>query len=488
MAAPILKKLNEGELKNIQGIIISGYGHLPYLQYQFVSCGDGGQARTWLSEIIPEITTSYRPRDESGKNKKPGCALNIAFTYAGIQKFGIPFASEFSEEFQEGITEPHRTRRLGDDGGSAPELWDVKENGVDIMLIIEAPDPEQMKDFADRLQASYTKYALKLVCTELGKQPDDNKEHFGFADGVSQPFIENSPATPKGTQLCVSAGEFILGYHNEYQLLPATPTIKSEDDKNNVLPALSTDSTHKDFGCNGSYLVFRKLYQDVAGFNAYLDSKTRDAEHKAYVAAKFVGRWPSGTSLVESPDKDIPVPAGKDLNNFFYMNNDAKGLSCPVSSHIRRSNPRDSLAGGPEQSLKTANRHRLLRRGIQYGPKFAGGNVDDGQDRGILFLCINADIKRQFEFVQQTWINNPKFGDMYNDRDPLTGNNFDPLGDDTGNEYNMTIPGCPREKYTGIPRFVKVKGGGYYFLPSIPALRYLAGGIGARGKPRGGYV
>ncbi|MDB5136345.1 MAG: hypothetical protein JWP37_2948 [Mucilaginibacter sp.] len=471
MATQTLKKLTPEELKNIQGIIISGYGHLPNSEYQFLATSDTSLAKNWLAAIIPKITTAHRPDDENGKKKKPGCALNIAFTYAGIKKFGPAFVSGFSQEFAEGITEPHRTRRLGDDGNSAPELWDIKEEGVHILLIIQAPNIEERDTFSNELKSDYTRFGISLVKSEYGNQPPNNKEHFGFTDSISQPFIEHSPATPKGTQSCVRAGEFILGYHNEYELLPATPTIKATDDKNDYLPGLSTDNNLKDFGCNGSYLVFRKLYQDVAGFNSYLDANTKSAEHKALVAAKFVGRWPSGTPLVISPDIDIPDV--NDKNNFFFMNNDAKGLSCPIASHIRRSNPRDSLAGNQEQSIKTVNRHRLLRRGIQYGQPFPGGSLDDGQDRGILFLCVNADIKRQFEFVQQTWINNPKFGDMYNDRDPIAGNNFDPRGDNSGKEYNMTIPSSVREVFTGIPRFVQVKGGGYFFLPAIPALKYL---------------
>jgi len=473
MATQTLKKLTNNELKNIQGIIISGYGHLPNAEYQFISIDDAALAKNWLASLLPKVTTAHRPEDEDGKKKKPGCALNIAFTHAGIQKLSPALQSGFSQEFIEGITEPHRTRRLGDDGGSAPEFWDIGEHGVDVLLMIQGPDVAELAAFSKSLKDEYAGFGVTLVTSAFGSAPDDNKEHFGFADSISQPFIEHSPATPKGTQACVRAGEFILGYHNEYELLPATPTVSNADDKQNCLPHLSTDSRLKDFGCNGTYLVFRKLYQDVAAFNGYLDTHTKNEEHKALVAAKFVGRWPSGTPLVVSPDKDIAETYDK--NNFFFMNNDAKGLSCPVASHIRRSNPRDSLAGGPEQSIKTANRHRLLRRGIQYGAKFAGGNVDDGVDRGILFFCVNADIKRQFEFVQQTWINNPKFGDMYNDRDPITGNNYDPKGDNDGKEYNMTIPGCPREKFTDIPRFVTVKGGGYFFLPAIPALRYLAG-------------
>ena len=385
MATQLLKKLDHEQLKNIQGIIISGYGHLPNVEYQFLRINQAMPAKKWLASILSEITTAHRPDDGNGKKKKPGCALNIAFTYQGFKELGLVVVDEFSQEFTEGIMEPHRTRRLGDDGNSAPELWDIKENEIHLLLILQAPNIQERDDFSNKLSLECANYGINLVRREYGNQPANNKEHFGFTDSISQPFIENSPATPKGTQSCISVGEFILGYHNQYQLLPSTPTVNNTDDKNNCLTSLSTDNNLKDFGYNGSYLVFRKMYQDVAGFNRYLDLNTKNEEHKALVAAKFVGRWPSGTPLVNAPDADVPDHEMKDKNDFFFMNTDAKGLSCPIASHIRRTNPRDSLANDQQQSIETVNRHRLLRRGIQYGPPFAGGSVDDNQDRGIFF-------------------------------------------------------------------------------------------------------
>jgi len=466
-----LKLLNKAALRDIQGIIISGYGHLPYAGYLFLTLSDTAKARDWLLLIIPRITVAQRP-EGAGDKKRPEYAINIAFTNAGIEKFNLPFVSGFSEEFTEGIAEEHRARRLGDDGNSAPELWEIKEKDIHLLLMVQAPTADLLKELSDELTKQYQQYGItEGAPSQHGFQPADNKEHFGFTDSISQPFIENSPANPRGQQSCVRAGEFILGYHNEYNLIPPTPTLKAEDDLHGNLPALYFDHKLKDFGQNGTYLVFRKLYQDVAKFHAYLDANTRDQAHRDLVAAKFVGRWPSGTPLVMSPEADNPDV--KDKNAFFYMNNDAQGLKCPYGAHIRRVNPRDSLGSDPIQSLKTVNHHRILRRGIQYGERLSGTR-DDGADRGILFLCLNADIRRQFEFMQQSWINNPKFADLYNDRDPITGNNKD-LADDT-REYDMTIPSIPvREKFKGMPRFVHVKGGAYFFLPGIAALYCLAG-------------
>jgi Dyp-type peroxidase family len=453
MATENLQLLEKHELPHIQGLIISGYGHLNYAAYVFLSIGDIDKARNWLSGMAPKITTADWSGTD-GQKKKPPCAINIAFTGSGIRKFNMKLNSDFSQEFNEGISEPHRSRRLGDDGGSAPDLWEIKEKDVDVLLIIQGSTDDDLQETYNDLKSIYTKFDIKETAPiQFGKQPENKKEHFGFADGISQPFIENSPANTKEKQLCVKAGEFILGYK--------------------ILPPLFEDDSLRDFGKNGSYFVFRKLYQDVAGFNAYLDANTNNEEHRTMVAAKFVGRWPNGTPLVLS---DKIEQHTDDRNDFGFVPGDIEGMKCPIGAHIRRSNPRDSFGDDPVQSIVSVNRHRLLRRGIQYGKPLLT-KTDDGVDRGILFFCVNADIKRQFEFVQQTWINNQKFADLYSDRDPICGNNKDPLNDNEAMEYNMTIPSeTVRERLKGIPRFVKVKGGAYFFMPSIPALNYLAEG------------
>jgi len=160
-------------------------------------------------------------------------------------------------------------------------------------------------------------------------------------------------------------------------------------------------------------------------------------------------------------------------DDFLYMPTDAEGFGCPIGSHTRRSNPRDTQQPNPARSIVITNRHRVLRRARPYhepGRSPGTGNAD-GTAVGLVFMCINADIQRQFEFVQQTWINNPKFNGLYDNKDPLIGDNDDtPAG-----SGSMTIQRSPvRQKVGGIPRFVAVKGGGYFFLPAISALQFLA--------------
>jgi deferrochelatase/peroxidase EfeB len=164
-------------------------------------------------------------------------------------------------------------------------------------------------------------------------------------------------------------------------------------------------------------------------------------------------------------------------NDFRYAHDDPQGFACPVGSHVRRTNPRDSLftdSTSPEQAEHSANRHRLMRRGRSYGERLAGvpvGDtvpVDDGAERGLHFICLNADLERQFEFVQQTWVNNPVFGGLSGEVDPL-------LGDQEKVQGVMTIPADPlRLRLHGLHRFITVRGGAYFFLPGLRAIRYLA--------------
>jgi Dyp-type peroxidase family len=193
-----------------------------------------------------------------------------------------------------------------------------------------------------------------------------------------------------------------------------------------------------------------------------------DEEARVKLGAKFVGRWPSGAPLVRAPHRDDPG-IGAD-NSFGYAEWDPHGFRCPIGSHIRRSNPRDFGEANPARNLELSNLHRIVRRGRVFGPGLddpLGG--DDGADRGLFFICLNANIERQFEFVQHHWCNNTKFGGLYDEADPVSGTQPDGGG-------VFTVQGVPvRRRYHGIANFVKVKGGAYFFLPGIRALRHLAG-------------
>jgi deferrochelatase/peroxidase EfeB len=266
---------------------------------------------------------------------------------------------------------------------------------------------------------------------QIGYRPDGDHEAFGFHDGIAQPSIAGISGNG------VPTGEFILGYQNHFEIIPPTPVVSAELDRGAVLPPLA-NSYHasqglRDLGINGSYVVYRKLQQDVAGFWQFMKRESvrstgaEDANHMIWLASRCVGRWPSGAPLVLAPRADDPRAGDRD--DFLY-GDDPDGLACPLGAHIRRTNPRDVIKPyATAQSLSMSEAHRLLRRGRSFGPalfdpsilvdptNLAGRQtllelVADGDARGIHFFCVNASIRSQFEFVQQTWCNNPRFGGL----------------------------------------------------------------------------
>ncbi len=446
------------ELKDIQGFILSGYSHADYVNYLLLQFQDRDQGRAWLKQIAGEISTSEPYKIGSdGRKIRPDTLLNIALTYKGLAALGLPQDSldSFSTEFKEGMAEPLRAKLMGDTGDSDPAHWEFGSSGtgdIHALLMIFAASAAGLKSATERHRGAFQAHATKELLAQEGFRPPDRKEHFGFQDGLSQPAVEGGEAlTGQKSDDAIKAGEFVFGYPNEYGMLPSMPVPET-------------------LGCNGSYLVFRKLAQDVGLFHEYVHEQANgDPDDAGRIAAKMLGRWPSGVPLVVSPDSDNPALARdrKKLNDFLYWDADPNGYACPVGSHIRRSNPRDSMEGDPQGSALIARRHRIIRRGVPYGPKYDETTAD--QPRGIVFIAINANIKRQFEFVQQAWVNDPKFAGLYNDRDPITGPN-----DGTG---NMTIQRHPvRRQLQDLPRFVTMKGGEYFFLPGIRALNFIASG------------
>jgi Dyp-type peroxidase family len=471
------------DARDVQGLVSRGYGGLGSARILLLSLGPPDAGRAWLRDLAARVT----PADRS----KPPSAVNVAFTSSGLRALGARTAAldGFSTEFREGITQEHRTRILGDVGPSAPETWDWGGPGgpaVDAALLVYAPDAGALSALAGQELAAATSHGLtavrRLDATPLG---DPNREHFGFADGISQPTIAGlHPAgLPANT---VKAGEFVLGYPNEYGYRTPRPVLPASADPDRVL-FRDPDTGGPDLGMNGTYLVLRQIAQDVRGFWTYLDRITRgpggapDTDARVALAARWVGRWPGGAPLVVSPERDDPAMAAR--NDFGYHQADPDGLRCPLGAHIRRAHPRDSLdpEPGTERSIAVDRRHRIVRRGRSYGPQatpeelFAAPAGADEQERGLHFISVNANISRQFEFLQQTWLNNPKFAGLYDDADVIVGRAAD-------GGASFTVQGRPvRRRLVDVPRFTAVRGGAYLFMPGLAALRYLArdGGAGA---------
>jgi Dyp-type peroxidase family len=472
----------ELELEDIQGIIVRGYGSLNDTYFILLAIEDVDASKTWVAELANEVRNGEaRPYDP---------VVNIAFTFPGLGKLGLPegVLAQFPREIREGMTTEHRSRILGDHGDSAPEKWEwggPTNTEFHILLMLYAQDEEHLQDYYASHADRFTKHGLQEVHRLHALTLNGRKEHFGFRDGIAQPLLEglDKPGAPSNR---VRTGEFILGYPNEYNQYPISPLLDPSMDPAGILSQSASQAELRDLGRNGSYLVFRQLSQHVHRFWNFLHQATKNPDgtsnHEAMIrlASKMVGRWPSGAPLMNSPDRDNP--ALQDDDSFGYHHVDPYGYRSPISSHTRRTNPRDMLEPRPgsQRSIDLGNRHRIIRRGRAYGRPIAESmdpvellnSGDDNQDRGLHFLCFNTTIGRQFEFIQQTWANSKKFAGLYDDADPLIGDH-DPQ--ENGYTGTFTVPAPPvRKRITGIPRFVQTKGGAFFFMPGIRALRYIA--------------
>ena len=375
--------------------------------------------------------------------------VSLSLSYQGLKALGVPETSlkSFSAEFQQGMAA--RARILGDTAENGPENWEKPLGTSDVHVVITgvSPRPESLERSLERARKALHELpgVIPIWRQDVHALPDE-KEAFGFKDGISHPAIEGSgiPGTnPKEQPL--KAGEFVLGYPNEMGGVSVTPQPE-------VL------------GRNGTYVVFRKLHQRVAEFRKYLKSVSANGEEEELLAAKMMGRWRSGAPLALCPAHDNPELGvnPKQNNDFLYKEEDAIGYKTPPGSHVRRCNPRDADVDG------IVSIHRMIRRGTSYGPPLAEGILeDDGLDRGLMFAFIGAHLGRQFEFVQSQWVNDGAFFGGGNAVDPVLGSN------QAGN--NFTIPHRPLAKrLRGLPQFVKVRGGEYCFMPGIRALRWLS--------------
>jgi len=500
-------KLAQPHDTQTQGLVVSGFVGLPTGRALFLEFAwPQGQAHggAWLQTLKGLAPIS----DADGRDER---AASLAFTWTGLARMGLPETAlaSFTRPFREGMFQEDRMRRLGDrrsgqwletvvEGGpqwsaNAPlrrlpggpdEEQIVTPTTVHALLLLYEASEAAADAWAKAVETALTAHQVKIVhvlplVLDVDQTSLISREHFGFADGISQPqpfdadavTLEEKPVPPGPN--CVPLGEFLIGHlngHREKAPGPITP----ESAGSAVLPPHAQAEGFRDLGLDGSYMVVRQLKQDVAAFwNSLARGAERirqlDPEHSAgvtadWLAERVVGRTRDGHLLC--PAGQLPPDSfGGPQNDFLFRASDGEGKGCPAGSHVRRANPRDSLAPDPSMAqtlLDAANNHRILRRGRKYGPKLEDPTADDGQARGLLFICLNTDIARQFEFVQQTWLLNQNFATLFDETDPLVG----PKG-------TMTLRDRPLRRIVDVETFVQLVGGDYFFLPSLPALSYL---------------
>lgn len=483
------RQTSELALEEIQGFILRGY-RMPMVRHFLLTVGVPAQARRQLGRLVsgdesdvPQITTAEDwhvgfepgPRDNLAQapRRKPDYCLNIGLTWPGLVALEIrervPTLSFKSfGAFLEGAAQ--RAQLVGDTGAGSPQNWDGGfGKGHDHLLVtLHTISPDAMKSYSERLCTWFAKGnafrevwrqdGMALMEMQNGQPVPTAKVHFGYTDGISVTTIRGGPEEyPPDHQQPCEPWLFVL----------------REDAGNYFLPE------PRELGLNGSFAVFKKVETDVVGFETFLQSN-RDKIDPELLAAKMCGRWRNGVPLAVSPDTDSPAGgmSPEELNNFEYVNadgsGDPKGMRCPVGAHIRRVNPRGQPVAGQGQPGGSNNSHRIVRRGLPYGPTYDSTKPYDGIERGMLFYFINASIENQYEFVLRQWVNDSEFAGAVR----LNPKSKDPLiGTQNSTEGTFVIPradGGPPMEVTGLSTFVTTKAAAYVFLPSITAIRVMA--------------
>src|SRR3954469_24324366 len=417
-------------------------------RYEFLSFATAAAGRAWLAGLVDKVGTGR----SVGTASPDARWVTIAFTCNGLRALGVDDTAlaTFPEEFRQGMAA--RAEILGMVGNSSPDRWlgDLASPDLHAIVILFARDAEER----DRCERQHREYVSTLagvnVLSALNLEalpPFDGvaREHFGYRDRLSQPFIAGTGEEPtSGSGPALKPGEFFLGYEDEGGTPPPLPR-----------PALLSRT--------GSYLAYLRMEEHVAAFREFLRQQADTPDGQELLAAKLMGRWRSGAPLVLCPDKDDPALGGdlQRTNDFLYKEADPYGYRCPIGAHIRRMNLRDTG--------ENMQRRRMIRRGGTYGPLLPEGAPDDGVERGIAAFIGCVSLIRQFEFTMNVWVNDPKFKDLGNERDPIVGTQ-----DGT---YDMTIPKRPiKKRIKGLPAFTTIRGGAYFFLPGITGLRYLVSG------------
>ena len=478
------------DLADIQGFILRGY-RMPMVRHFLLTVGVPAQGRRQLGRLVsgdesavPQITTAEDwhvgfgpgPGDNpaDAPRRTPDYCLNIGITWPGLIALeiealvpGLSFKSFGA--FIEGAAQ--RAELVGDTGASSPLNWNAGFGKGDdhVLVTLHAVSPEAMTSYSDRLCAWFAEGnafreiwrqdGMALMEMQNGQPVPTAKVHFGYTDGISTPTILGGPERyPPDHQRPCEPWHFVL----------------REDATNYSVPEPRV------LGLNGSFAVFKKVETDVVAFEDFLQSN-KDRIDPELLAAKICGRWRNGAPLAVSPATATPVGgiSPEQLNDFGYVeadgSGDAKGINCPVGAHIRRVNPRGQPVAGQGVPGGSNNSHRLIRRGLPYGPTYDPGKPYDSIERGMLFQFINSNIENQYEFVLRRWVNDSEFAGAVR----LPPKSKDPLiASQEPGESIFLIPqangGTPIE-VTSLSSFTTTKAAAYLLLPSITAIKFIAG-------------
>jgi Dyp-type peroxidase family len=506
------------DLPEIQALVFRGWAkEYRYAAYLFVVLPPEVEAaRAWLRAVEAEIAGAAHGAGRALLSERGGhdAKLPLALSTKGLRRLGLTDAAIRRFPFEAKVGMERRARVLGDAVDAATEVpldpsriddlpyldvdkpqpcdWQLDLRDADALVVLYARSPADLDALLEVQEERIVRDGGRVAACERSSEWKD-REPFGFADGISQPIVRGQPRKdeppPMDDHNWVNAGEILLGYRNEYGQDPISPR----------------DVDGFDLGKNGTFLVFRKLEQHVTEFwttFAKLGERHRGEAVKGgqvpesacqaahWLAARAMGRWTNGNPVMVKPHAPGERLERAQINKFLY-DDDPAGLHCPVGSHVRRANPRDQRGGTSEDSWTVVRRHRVLRRGRAFGgeavsPEDAMRGVQPKQPTGLLFVCLQANISRGFEFVQQIWNNNPGFHGMFQEPDAITGpggSRFTIPAEPVSlrlSHPDKPVDGAPVDDPgkdpLGLPRFVTPRGGGYFFVPSRSTVARLARG------------
>ena len=445
-------------LEDIQGFVLRTYA-MPALRVFALKVEQKAAAGRVMAALTDGTSSPLRITTAVTWTTKPDVCMNIGVTHTGLAALGLAddTLASFPEEFIQGAVQ--RAARVGDVGDSAPEHWKggLAESDVHVLVFVFAQNEDVLTATSDALRVQFADGpAFSEVSVHDARGLPGNVAHFGYRDGFAQPFVQGGPPPPLPDVLpAAPPGEFLLGYESQWDRFS--------------YPVPQPDA----LGRNGSFVAFRVLEQDCAAFERFLTRASTDTGlDRELIAAKLCGRWRNGVPLALSPNSpDVTLPQ-EQYNAFDYATNpsvpdavkDPRGERCPIGSHIRRMNPRNSTVAG-SGGLK----RRIVRRGLPYGPPYDPDHPDDGIERGLLGLFIGVSLEDQFEFLMGDWANKGLFAPgLRGTKDPVIGDNASP-------DATFLLPMDGRTiELTGLSRFVTCRGAAYAFLPSVTGLRHLA--------------
>ena len=499
------------DLDQIQGNVTPGFrkDHQDFLFFQlpaatFATPPNRAAAKAWLRALRSSIATarevatfnalflklkgriSAASGTESPERYLSSTWVNVAFTHVGhaaLYTGALGTDAQQSKAFRLGMFNRKDETRdyLAELAGctvrdskrttwtsyGAPPSNEADEVAHVVVIIGADSEAELDAERADQV-ALATSYGLIPVERYHGVSLGGGREHFGFKDGISQPDPNNllDPAGWVTSEQVAAPGEFIRGAGAE----PTNTNVRA------VLP----------WETNGSYMVLRRLDQDVQEFRdqgiagaAALAPDLGPAMTPALFEAKCIGRWPDGTPVDRAPlaagvtetaaqrDARLRIEAST-------YSGDPDGMQIPRFAHVRKAHPRDRANDKPRH-------HRLIRRGIPFGPampSLPAGSLPNTEERGLIFVAYMASIEEQFEFLTRLWFGDRSFGAVHNrpnpGLDPIMGHPQNQPAASRDVNYPVLVGGALQHRTLNIARYITLKGGGYFFSPSIAHLTTLA--------------